>query len=108
MAAADAPVRFDVAYATSLSADAVPILIDALPALPRDVRCSLARYMLRSWPPDRDHSLRSWNWSATRATNVSEHEGDRCGHGGAGMRGAGDPSLTIDECAIVPGSLNTY
>ena len=35
MASADAPVRFDVAYATSLSADAVPVLIDALPALPR-------------------------------------------------------------------------
>ena len=75
MASADAPVRFDVAYATSLSADAVPVLIDALPALPRDVQCPLARHMLRRWPPDRDRSIRSWNWSAARASDaVREHE----------------------------------
>jgi hypothetical protein len=75
MASADAPVRFDVAYATSLSADAVPVLIDALPALPRDVQCPLARHMLRRWPPYRDRSIRSWNWSAARASDaVREHE----------------------------------
>ena len=75
MASADAPVRFDVAYATSLSADAVPVLIDALPALPRDVQCPLARHMLRRWPPDRDRSIRNWNWSAARASvAVREHE----------------------------------
>ena len=75
MASADAPVRFDVAYATSLSADAVPVLIDALPALPRDVQCPLARHMLRRWPPDRGRSIRSWNWSAARASDaVREHE----------------------------------
>lgn len=75
MAAAAAPVRFDVAYATSLSADAVPVLIDALPALPRDVQCPLARHMLRRWPPDRARSIRSWNWSAARASDaVREHE----------------------------------
>jgi hypothetical protein len=75
MASADAPVRFDVAYATSLSADAVPVLIDALPALPRDVQCPLARRMLRRWPPDRSRSIRSWNWSASRGSDaVREHE----------------------------------
>jgi hypothetical protein len=75
MASADAPVRFDVAYATSLSADAVPVLIDALPALPADVQCPLARHLLRRWPPDRGRSLRSWSWSAARASDaVREHE----------------------------------
>jgi len=75
MASADAPVRFDVAYATSLSADAVPVLIDGLSALPRDVQCPLARHMLRRWPPDRDRSIRSWNWSASHASAaVREHE----------------------------------
>jgi hypothetical protein len=75
MASADAPVRFDVAYATSLSADAVPVLIDALPALPSDVQCPVARHMLRRWPPDGDRSIRSWNWSAARASNaVRGHE----------------------------------
>jgi hypothetical protein len=75
MRSAAAPVRFDVAYATSLSADAVPVLIDALPALPRDVQCLLARHMLRRWPPDRDRSIRNWSSSAARAGDaVREHE----------------------------------
>ena len=75
MALADSPVRFDVAYATSLSADAVPVLIDGLATLPGDVQCPLARHMLRQWAPDRGHSIRSWNWSASRARDaVREHE----------------------------------
>jgi hypothetical protein len=75
MSSADARVRFDVAYATSLSADAVPVLIEALPALPPDVQCPLARHMLRRWRPERERSIRSWNWSAARASNaVREHE----------------------------------
>jgi hypothetical protein len=53
----------------------VPVLIDALPALPPDVQCRLARHMLRRWPPDRDRSIRSWNGSAARASDaVREHE----------------------------------
>lgn len=75
MATADARVRFDVAYATSLSADAVPVLIDALPVLASDVQCPLARHMLRRWPPDRYRYLRNWNWSASRASAaVRAHE----------------------------------
>ena len=75
MESAEASVRFDVAYATSLSADAVPVLIAALPALPRDVQCPLARHMLRHWSPDSERSLRSWSWSASRASDaVREHE----------------------------------
>ena len=75
MSSVDAPVRFDVAYATSLSADAVPVLIDALPALPPDVQCPIARRLLRRWSPDRDRSIRSWNWSVARASDlVREHE----------------------------------
>jgi hypothetical protein len=70
-----AAVRFDVAYAASLSADAVPVLIEGLAALPREVQCPLARHMLRRWPPDRVRSIRSWNWSAAKASDaVREHE----------------------------------
>lgn len=75
MVTADARVRFDVAYATSLSADAVPVLIDALPVLASDVQCPLARHLLRSWPPGRYRYVRSWNWSAARAGDaVRAHE----------------------------------
>jgi hypothetical protein len=70
MASADATVRFDVAYATTLSADAVPVLIAALSSLPADVQCRLARHMLRRWPPDRDRSIRSWSWSEAQASHA--------------------------------------
>ena len=75
MASASAPVRFDVAYATSLSADAVPVLVDALPALPHDVQCPLAQRLLRRWSAAEHRSIRSWNWSVARASDaVREHE----------------------------------
>jgi len=77
MASADAPVRFDVAYATSLSADAVPVLIDALPTLPRDVQCPLARHMLRRWSPDRSRSIRGWNRSAAQASDAVRDNQER-------------------------------
>jgi hypothetical protein len=65
---ADSAQRFDVAYAMSLSADAIPVLIDVLSSLPSDAQCPIARSMLQRWGPDREHSLRTWNWSASRAT----------------------------------------
>ena len=75
LASSSAPVRFDVAYATTLSADAVPVLIAALPSLPRDAQCPLARHLLRRWPPEQVSSLRNWNWSAARASSaVREHQ----------------------------------
>ncbi len=77
LASADAAVRFDVAYATTLSGDAVPVLIDALPALPPDVQCPLAQHLLRRWPPDREHSLRSWSWSAARASDAVREQAAR-------------------------------
>lgn len=89
MAAADTSARFDAAYATSLSADAVPVLIKALPALPGEAQCSLARHMLRRWAPEREESIRTWNWSASRArVAVRERE--------AQLRSMAGPGL---ECA---------
>jgi hypothetical protein len=94
LSSADAAVRFDVAYATSLSADAVPVLIDALPALPSDVQCPLASHLLHRWPPERSRSLRSWSWSASRASDaVQEHEArlrSMIGPDGVCMRSAAD------------------
>ena len=78
MASADAPVRFDVAYATSLSADAVPVLIDALPALPplpmmcsvrsRDTCCAAGRPTVSARSADGTGRRRG------RVTLVREHE----------------------------------
>jgi hypothetical protein len=65
--AADSGSPLDVGYATSLSADAVPVLLEALPSLDVAARCTLARRMLRNWGPDTTLPLRGWNWSAARA-----------------------------------------
>ena len=92
-AVVDAAARFDVAYATSLSADAAPILIEALPALPADVQCPLARHLLRRWSSEREASLRTWSWSAARAR-------DAVGRSEARLRGMAGPG---EECAV-PGA----
>lgn len=59
----------DARYLASLSADAVPTLMDALPALPPQPRCVLARGLLERWGPDgtREPDWRSWNWPESRA-----------------------------------------
>jgi hypothetical protein len=70
IASTNTSVPFDVAYASSLSADAVPALVEALPTLPADAQCPLARQLLRRWPPDAERSTRDWNWSVTHASAV--------------------------------------
>ncbi|HEX8633514.1 MAG TPA: DUF4173 domain-containing protein [Pyrinomonadaceae bacterium] len=59
---------FDAAYAASLSADAVPALVSALPALGRDERCYAARALSRCWSgraPGED--WRAWSLARSRA-----------------------------------------
>jgi hypothetical protein len=59
----------DARYLASLSADAVPTLMEALPALPREPRCVLARGLLERWGPEgaRARDWRSWSWPMARA-----------------------------------------
>jgi hypothetical protein len=59
----------DARYLASLSADAVPALMDALPSLPPQPRCVLARGLLERWGPDviREPDWRSWSWPVARA-----------------------------------------
>ncbi|MBW3570029.1 MAG: DUF4173 domain-containing protein [Gemmatimonadetes bacterium] len=72
-ARADAPLRFDAPYAASLSADAVPPLLAALPAVRPELRCAAAGRLLARW--DRtDGDWRSWSVSRARArAAVSRH-----------------------------------
>jgi hypothetical protein len=68
---------FDAAYASSLSADAAPELIEALPKLKSTQRCALASHILQSWPTAGSSGWRRWNWSraeAARALAAGEHE----------------------------------
>lgn len=59
---------FDAEYAASLSADAAPALISALPALSRDERCHAARRLSSRWSgraPGED--WRAWSLARSRA-----------------------------------------
>jgi hypothetical protein len=65
---------FDAPYAASLSADAVPVLMKALPRLSATDQCQVARRLLWRWGQD-DTDWRTWNWSRSRAQRmVREHE----------------------------------
>ncbi|HEX8130895.1 MAG TPA: DUF4173 domain-containing protein, partial [Pyrinomonadaceae bacterium] len=59
---------FDAQYAASLSADAVPALVSALPALSRDERCLVARELSNRWTPGTlDEDWRAWSLARWRA-----------------------------------------
>jgi hypothetical protein len=67
--------ELDVAYTTSLSADAVPVLVDMLPQLGEDPGCRVARRMLRRWGDPTAADPGAWNLADARArTLVRRHE----------------------------------
>jgi Domain of unknown function (DUF4173) len=55
--------KFDARHAGSLSADAVPVLVDGLAALGAHDRCVVAERILAEWTPPRQPDWRTWNWS---------------------------------------------
>jgi Domain of unknown function (DUF4173) len=74
-ARADAPSRFDSSYAASLSADAVPPLLAALPRVAPGLRCSAAGVLLRRWHAQ-DADWRSWSLSRARARTAVANRHD--------------------------------
>jgi hypothetical protein len=59
---------FDAAYAAgTLSADAVPALLDALPRLPAATREQVTKQLSSRWGGASTRDWRSWNWAAARA-----------------------------------------
>jgi hypothetical protein len=63
----EAAYPFDAEYPTHLSADAVPALIEALPAMTDEDRCAIAAWLLGRWSPPSYVDLRTWNWSRAQA-----------------------------------------
>lgn len=59
--------RFDVGYATSLSADAVPALLAVLPTLAPAERCGAASRILKRWTRTEGADWRVWNGGRARA-----------------------------------------
>lgn len=69
-----AGVALEGAYlASTLSADAVPALLDALPTLEADQRSVIARQLLTGWTGSDPRDWRSWNRSAARARRLVRH-----------------------------------
>ena len=69
--------EFDAAYATSLGADVVPVLIPALSDLSSDDRCVAAAHILTRWSPPIETDWRSWNYGRSKAWQIVRHEYDR-------------------------------
>lgn len=54
---------FDAHYAASLSADALPVLVAALPMLTPEDRCAVGSRLLKRWSLRDEPDWRSWSWS---------------------------------------------
>ncbi|HEX2206549.1 MAG TPA: DUF4153 domain-containing protein [Longimicrobium sp.] len=67
----DASLRFDAPYAASLSADAVPPLLAALPGVRHELRCAAADRLLERWI-GKDADWRSWSLARARAQRAVE------------------------------------
>ncbi|HZS47570.1 MAG TPA: DUF4173 domain-containing protein [Blastocatellia bacterium] len=68
---AEAGKRIDTQYLMSLSADAVPALIDAFPDLPEYSKKVSAKSIIEQWSNQGDPGWRSWNWSRSRARGMA-------------------------------------
>ncbi|HET8904550.1 MAG TPA: DUF4173 domain-containing protein [Saccharospirillum sp.] len=67
----------DTDYLLALGADAVPVVLERLDALPEAERCKLAAELLWRWQTleDAQSDWRVWNWAETRAREwVSDRE----------------------------------
>ena len=58
---------FDGRYAASLSADAVPALVQVLPTLDDDERRFVTERVLARWSPSRHADWRTWSWGRWQA-----------------------------------------
>jgi hypothetical protein len=66
---------FDARYASSLSADAFPELVRALPSLTPQDRAAVASRILQRWSPPEHADWRAWSWARTKAwRTVQENE----------------------------------
>jgi hypothetical protein len=63
--------ELDVSYVTSLSADAAPHLLAALPSLSDHDRCAVARHLVDAAAERRHASWRTWNLGRARASGIA-------------------------------------
>jgi hypothetical protein len=93
VARAEAGRRFDVSYAVSLSADAAPALVAAMPKLTQPERQEVASHLLWQWSPPGYSDWRAWSWSRRRAWQVTAENLPRLLRWKAGKPGGGGSKL---------------
>ncbi len=76
MAHARAGRGFDAGYAASLSADAVPALVESLAAMNRYDRCKVAARIIERHSTERP-DWRTWNWSRAEARSVRQENAEK-------------------------------
>ncbi len=110
--AAEAGRSFDACYNTSLSADAVPDLVAAMPAMSSSTRSAVSYRLLGHWSPEGRADWRTWNFSrwvarkAVRERNAlfwqdalsRDGRGEKCGiSSGDGSQPIEATRIAIDE-----------
>jgi hypothetical protein len=77
---ARAGAEFDAGYLRELSADAVPVIIAALPTLPPAGRCATAHWLVTRWGADSRAAIqgdwRSWNYARSKALRLVREQED--------------------------------
>lgn len=85
VAHAQAGRSFDADYVASLSTDATPALVRALPALNRQNRCLIEHELFRQLPELENDDWRTWNWSRSGALSLLQERAPallvNCGDG---------------------------
>jgi hypothetical protein len=73
-----AGLTFDPNYVITLSADAVPALVEALPALDEAKRQRIEKRVLASGSSPIDQDWRTWNWSRQQASRAATRYQSLC------------------------------
>jgi hypothetical protein len=75
--------EFDAAYASTLSADAVPVLVEALPRMAPEAQALIVQQVRERWANARPTDWRSWNWARSRAREAAGSARAEPGQGAA-------------------------
>jgi len=63
--------QIDADYITSLSADSIPALMEAMPGISEPARQKAANKVIHDWSERGDPGWRSWNWSRSNARKLA-------------------------------------
>jgi hypothetical protein len=92
---------FDAAYVSSLSADAVPAIVEALPEMNHYDQCIATTSLLRRYDEWGRYDWRSWNLSRARALRMIE--GNTNGLREVACPQLSAPLIPVEQSGVAPG-----